>query len=326
MTKPYVRPDTQLMLDLLTAQPGPKMHEVSPDAARALMNAIAQMAELPAAELAIRKDFNIPGPAGDIPARLYDRETSREPGPLLVFYHGGGFVIGNIETHDSLCAEIARVLDIPVVSIDYRLAPEAPFPAAAEDCIAATRWLAESPEILGRQVTGLVTAGDSAGGNLTIVTSYALRDEPAAVPVIAQWPLYPATDMAADGGSMDEFGEGFLLEAAGMEWFGNAYAADPDHVLVNAGLRDQSGMPPSVVITAGLDPLKDQGRAYAQALIAAGVPTVYREARGNIHGFANLRKIIPSSQRDVAGCLVALKAMIAEAQAGQVMKQAAAAE
>lgn len=323
---PYVRPDVQMMLDLLAAQEGPKTHETDPATARAMMDMVFTMAELPAGELAIKRDFTIPGPAGDIPARLYDPRESREPGPVVVFYHGGGFVIGNIETHDGLCAETARTLDLPVVSVDYRLAPEDPFPAAPEDCIAAARWIATSPDELGLQVTGLVPAGDSAGGNLAAVTSLALRDEPADVPVVAQWLIYPATDMGADSGSMVDFAEGFLLESATMEWFSNHYAGDAADWRLNPVLQDTAGLPPTVLVTAGLDPLRDQGREYAGKLIAGGVQTVYREADGNIHGFANLRKMIPSAHDDVLACLGAMNAILAEVKAAGQTEQAAAAE
>jgi len=323
---PYVRPDVQMMLDLLAAQEGPKTHETDPATARAMMDMVFKMAERPAADLAIKKDFTIPGPAGGIPARLYDPRTSREPGPVMVFYHGGGFVIGNIETHDSLCSEAARTLDIPVVSVDYRLAPEAPFPAAPEDCIAATRWIAASPDELGLQVTGLIPAGDSAGGNLAAVVSIDLRDNPAAVPVVAQWLIYPATNMSAEGGSMAEFDEGYLLEAATMDWFGNHYAGDESDWRLSPVLKDTAGLPPTMLITASLDPLRDQGRTYAGKLIAAGVHTIYREASGSIHGFANLRQIIPSAHDDVMACLAALNLILEGVESEAAPEQAAAAE
>jgi acetyl esterase/lipase len=322
----YVRPDVQMMLDLLAAQEGPKTHETDPATARAMMDMVFTMAERPAGELAIKRDFSIPGPAGDISARLYDPRDSRGPGPVVIFFHGGGFVIGNIETHDGLCAETARMLDLPVVSIDYRLAPEYPFPAAPDDCIASARWIASSPQELGLEVTGLIPAGDSAGGNLAAVTSLALRDEPADVPVIAQWLIYPATDMRADGGSMSDFAEGFLLEAETMAWFGNHYGGDETDWRLNPVLKDTEGLPPTVLVTAGLDPLRDQGRAYAGKLIASGVHTVYREASGNIHGFANLRKIIPSAHDDVVACLNALKLILDEIESEAVPEQAVAAE
>ena len=159
-----------------------------------MMLASRHVADAPAGELAVIRDLSCPGPAGDIGLRLYDARESREAGPLFLFFHGGGFVLGDLDTHEPFCAEIARQLDMPVVAVDYRLAPEHPWPAGIEDCIAAARWVGGSPEALGRTTTGLVLAGDSAGGNFTIVTALALRDEPAAVPVLAQWPIYPAAD------------------------------------------------------------------------------------------------------------------------------------
>ncbi|MDB5717229.1 MAG: Alpha/beta hydrolase fold-3 protein, partial [Sphingomonas bacterium] len=214
-------------------------------------------------------------------------------------------------------------LDLPVVAVDYRLAPEHAWPAAPDDCEAAARWIAANPAELGRAVTGLVLAGDSAGGTLTIVTALALRDQPAAVPVIAQWPIYPAADLNGDYPSSTQFADGYFLTSEGMTWFSECYRSDPSHWRGSPMLRDQAGMPPTLVVTASLDPLRDQGRAYAAATIRAGVPTVYREAVGNIHGFCNMRRAIPSSEGDIAGCLVALKAIIREAEAEQVMAQAA---
>ncbi|MBY0519558.1 MAG: alpha/beta hydrolase, partial [Sphingomonas sp.] len=233
----------------------------------------------------------------------------------VMFYHGGGFVIGDLESHHALCTTIAAELDLPVVAVHYALAPEHPFPAAPEDCEAAARWVAGSPAELGLSVTSLVLAGDSAGGNLTIVTAMALRDAPAAVPVIAQFPIYPTVDKAEHYASYDLFNEGRVLTKDGMAWFDAAYATKPDDWRGAPIHTDHQGMPPTVVMTAGLDPLRDQGRAYASALISVGVPVVYREAAGNIHGFVTMRQAIPSAQGDVAGALAALKAVIAEATA-----------
>jgi acetyl esterase len=312
---PEQRPDVQAFLTYLNNVPGPKMHELPPEQARVMMVAMGPVAELETGPLAVIRDLSIPGPAGVIPARLYDARTTREAGPVMVFFHGGGFVIGNLDTHDPYCAEAARALDIPVIAIDYRLAPEAPFPAGPDDCEAAARWIATSPAELGLQVTGLVTSGDSAGGNLAIVTTMALRDEPAAVPVIAQFPIYPVVDDDSDWGSFHEHGEGKLLTTAAMNYFHEAYAAERGHIRAYPLSHDHAGMPPTLLITAGLDPLRDQGRAYAGALIAAGVPTVFREAVGNIHGFISLRRAIPSSVADVTGCFAVLKPMIAQAVA-----------
>ena len=324
MTDVFVRPDVRGFLDFLNAMPGPKMHELEPPAARAVYAAMKDVADTPLGTLATITDLAIPGPAGDIPARLFDAKASREPGPAMLFYHGGGFVIGNIETHASFCAEMARVLDIPVISVDYRLAPENPWPAAPDDCEAAARWVAGSPAELGRKVTSLIVCGDSAGGNLAIVTAMALRDTPATVPVIAQFPIYPATDMSKPYPSYEQFADGFLLTRESMEWFDTSYRAEASHIRTSPLLGDLAGMPPAVVMTASLDPIRDQGRAYAGALAEAGVPVVFREAKGNIHGFVTIRQAMPSSQGDVAGALAALKTVIAEAEGERVMAQAAA--
>jgi len=323
MTDPYVRPDVQAFLAYLNAVPGPRTHEMEPAAARAVYLAMKDVADPPVGDLATIRDLAIPGPAGPIPARLFDAKATRPPGPAMVFFHGGGFVIGNVDTHASFCAELARVLDLPVVSVDYRLAPEAPWPAAPDDCEAAARWVASAPAELGRAVTGLVLCGDSAGGTLTIVTAMALRDDPAAVPVLVQAPLYPAADMDSDRPSFSAFADGFLLTRATMEWFANHYAADPAHHRGSPLRGSLKGLPPAAIMTASLDPIRDQGRAYAAALVEAGVAVSFREAEGNIHGFVTLRQAIPSSQGDVAAYVAVLKPMIQAAEAERVMAQAA---
>jgi acetyl esterase len=315
MTEPFVRPDVKQFLAYLNNLPGPRGHEVGPVEARNMMHASRHVADAPVGELAVIRDLVAPGPAGDIPLRLFDARESRGPGPALVFFHGGGFVLGDLHTHEPFCAEMARQLDLPVVSVDYRLAPEHPWPAGVEDAIAAVRWVAESPEALGREVTGLVLAGDSAGGNFTIIVSLALRDEPAAVPVLVQWPIYPAADPAKGYPSFHDFGEGYLLTHDGLRWFDQCYRPDPKDWRYSPMVKSQAGMPPTLVVTASLDPIRDQGRAYAAACAEAGVPTVFREAKGNIHGFINLRRAIPSSEADIEGCTRMLKLMIAEAEA-----------
>jgi len=323
MTEPFVRPDVRGFLDFLNNMPGPKMHELDAPTARQMFLAMKDVGDPAVGELGTLLDLSIPGPAGDIPARLYDPRASREPGPAVVFFHGGGFVIGDLDSHGSFTAEMARVLDLPVIAVDYRLAPEFPWPAAPDDCEAAARWVASSPTELGRSITSLILSGDSAGGNLTIVAAAALRDQPAKVPVIAQLPFYPATDASKDYPSYAEFSEGYLLTRDSMEWFMAAYKSEVDHIRSSPLLGDLAGMPPAVVVTASLDPIRDQGRAYAAALALAGVPVVFREAKGNIHGFITLRKAIPSSVGDVMGAFAALKDIIAEAEGDRVMAQAA---
>ena len=321
--EPFVRPDVRNFLAYLNSIPGPKMHQQSPSEARAVFYAMKDIADPPVGTLATITDLTIPVDGGSIPARLFDPRETREPGPVVVFFHGGGFVIGNVDTHASFTAEMARQLDLPVVSVDYRLAPEAKWPAAPDDCEAAARWVASNPAELGRIATALVLSGDSAGGTLTITTAIALRDEPAAMPVIVQAPIYPAADMMKEYPSFNDFADGFLLTREGMMWFGEHYAPDPAHVKASPMGGSLTGLPPAVIVTASLDPIRDQGRAYAAALIQAGVPVTFREARGNIHGFITLRQAVPSSAGDVAAYLTAVKGAIVEAEAQRVMAQAA---
>ena len=314
---PYVRPDVANLLAMLAAQPGPKMEEGDAPTARAMMTTMGQMVEAPRPDIADRRDFTIPGPAGAIPARLYRASLSETPAPVLVFYHGGGWVIGDLDVYDSLCAETARVLDMTVVSVDYRLAPEHVFPAAADDCLAATAWVAASPAEIGHPVTGIVPAGDSAGGNLAAIVCQEQHGT-LPVPILAQWLIYPGVDMTANTGSMVDFADGYLLTAGGMAWFTMHYMGEHDLTHARASpllAASLAGQPPALVYTCSLDPLRDQGRAYAAKLIAAGVPTVFREAEGQIHGSITLRGALPSAQADLHGNLVVLKAMIAEATA-----------
>jgi acetyl esterase len=312
--QPFLRPEVRGFLDFLNALPGPTSREAGPEGARAMLVKSRYVADLPSGELAVIRDLSCPGPAGEIPLRLYDARESREAGPLLLFFHGGGYVLGGLETHEPFCAEIARELDLPVLAVDYRLAPEHPFPAGAEDCIAAARWAASSPAGLGREVTGLVTCGDSAGGNLCIVATLALRDEPAAVPVLAQWPIYPAADPGPRHASFDQFADGYLLSRDSMAWFEECYAADRSDWRSAPLRKSQAGMPPTLVLTASADPIRDQGRAYAAACVQAGVTTFFQEARGNIHGFINLRKAIPSSDDDIRRAVEALRLLIEESK------------
>jgi acetyl esterase len=312
MTDIFVRPDVRSFLDYLNNLPGPRTHELGPNEARVMMLASRHVADAPVGDLALIRDLAWPGPAGQIGQRLYDARAERGPCPLFLFFHGGGFVLGDLDTHEPFCAEMARQLDLPVLAVDYRLAPEHPWPAGVEDCIAAARWAAASPAELEREITGLVIAGDSAGGNFAIVTSLALRDAPASVPVLAQWPIYPAADPAKGYPSYEDFGEGYLLTDLGMRWFDDCYRPDGQDWRYSPLVKNQQGMPPTLVVTASLDPIRDQGRAYAAECIKAGVPTVFREARGNIHGFINLRRAIPSSEEDIKGCVKVLKQMLSE--------------
>lgn len=306
---PYVRPDVKMLLDMLAAMAGPKMNEIPLADARASYAQMAALVEADPVPLATIKDLSCPGPRGDIPLRLYDPRAERGPSPVVMFYHGGGFVIGDLESHHALCTTIAAELDLPVVAVHYALAPENPFPASDEDCIAATRWVAENGTALGREATGLITMGDSAGGHLAIVVPQALARHPAKVPVILQVPIYPATDESSDG-SMAEFAEGYLLTKETMDWFMGCYAPQPGDPMAYPIHGEQAGSPPTLLVTASLDPLRDQGRRYAAALATAGVECHFMEMKGSIHGFVNLRKAVPSAQADLLAILAQAKLML----------------
>lgn len=315
MTEPYIRPDAAEFLKTFLARPPMSdeaikmMRTIPPEAMAQMMLAI----ELPVGELAVDRKLTMPGPGGPIELRLFDPRAERGAGPVIVFYHGGGYVTGSIATHASLAAEIARQLDLPVVSVEYRLAPEHKWPAAPDDAEAAARWVAENGAALGLEIDGLVLAGDSAGGTLTLVTALALRDSPAAVPLRLMIPIYPGADGRRDSPSMRQFSDGYGLSAEDMAYFDQAYAADKTSPRHAAILADLAGLPPTVLVTASLDPLRDSGRAFAAKLAEAGVPVSFHEAKGLIHGFATYRRGIPSANADLKQALDLAKAMLGTA-------------
>lgn len=307
MTKPFIRPDVAALLEIANKPGAKRAVDVGLSEARGMLHASRHLFDAEVGALAVLRDI----PGGPCPMRLYDSREDRAPGPCLLFFHGGGFVLGDLDTHEPLCAEIARLTDLPVVSVDYPLAPEHPFPAGIEQAIAAARWVADDAETLGRAVTGLVLAGDSAGGNFAIVTALALRDAPAAVPVTALWPMYPAANPTRHYPSLDAFAEGYLLSRDSMDWFDRCYAPDRKDWRYDPLALPLAGLPPTLVVTASLDPIRDQGRAFAAACAQAGVTILYVECEGTIHGFLNLRKALPSAQRDLEHCCRLLNAMVA---------------
>jgi acetyl esterase len=231
----------------------------------------------------------VPGP-GDIGVRIYWPTTTSGPLPVVVFAHGGGFVFCDLDSHDELCRAMANGIGAVVVSVDYRLAPESPWPAAAEDVYAVARWAARQAEELGGDPTRVLVAGDSAGGNLAAVTALLARERGG--PAIAgQLLLYPV--IAADFGtaSYRRFGTGYYNTAAAMAWYWDQYVpnvADRSHPYASPLQARLTDLPPAVVITAGCDPLCSEGGAYAKALAAERVPTVHRDYEGAIHGFMTM--------------------------------------
>jgi len=304
------RPDVAALLSYLASNGWSGVESQTPEQARAALRGSTKTTDLPPGDITVRQPVTIPTRSGEIAGVLLDPRESREPGPVVVWYHGGGFVTGDLETHGAFAADVARHLDLPVVLVDYRLAPESPFPAAVEDAEDAARWVASRPDALGREADALVLAGDSAGGTLAIVTAMALRDTPAAVPVRAQLTIYPGTDLSRSYPSRADFSDGRLLTDAALRWYHGWYGADPEDWRGSPMLGELAGLPPAVVLTAGEDPVRDEGRAYAAALVTAGVRTTFLEATGNIHAFVLMRGVIPSSRHDLDQAFSALNAIL----------------
>ena len=231
-------------------------------------------------------DIEVAGGAGPLPARLYRPLGAEGPIATLVFFHGGGFVIGDITTYDAQCRTLCREGRIAVLSVEYRVAPEDPFPAAADDAVAAGTWALDHAAELGGDPDRIAVGGDSAGGNLAAVAAQALRGhEPA---LAGQLLLYPVTDFSEERPSVTENGDGLFLTGEDMRWFRDKYIGEHSRTDPKASplyAEDLSGLPPAVVITAEFDPLRDDGEAYADALETAGVPVVRRRFDGLIHGF-----------------------------------------
>jgi acetyl esterase len=256
-------------------------------------------------------ELSIPGPAGPIPARHY-RPTTPGPKPLLVFYHGGGWVLGDLDTHDPLCRLTCRDADVHVLSIDYRLAPEHEAPAAVDDAYAAFTWAGEHAGELGAIPDKIAVGGDSAGGNLSALVAQLARDAGGPQPVL-QWLIYPRTDFSAQTRSLTLFADGFLLTKADIDWFTDQYLGssgiDPSDPRISPLLAESlAGLPPALIATAGFDPLRDEGDAYAAALSEAGVPVDLRSMGSLTHGFASLFPLGGGSALGAAELVSALRA------------------
>lgn len=255
-------------------------------------------------------DRTIDGPAGRLRLRLYRPAGSvARPLPTILFFHGGGFVIGSLEGYDLPCRYFCARTGCAVVAVDYRLAPEHKFPAAIDDGVASFRWLAADGHALGLDPTRIVIAGDSAGGTIAAAVAQQMRGTPQ-MPCL-QWLIYPATDLAEERPSHASCGEGFLLTRADLEWFreqyldGLAEMADPRVSPLRAA--DLSGLPPALVFTAGFDPLRDEGQAYAARLAESGVKTVHREFDSLIHGFVGMRGAVPAAARAMDDMVAGLR-------------------
>jgi acetyl esterase len=254
-------------------------------------------------ELKSAEPLAIPAPHGAIPARIYTPKTLRKKdglAPCLVFFHGGGWVIGNLETHDVVCRKLAHESELIVISVDYRLAPEHKFPAAVDDAILATKWIAANAKQHGIDASRLIVGGDSAGGNLAAVVALAARDG-GGPKIAAQLLIYPATEFARKHPSHREPETSILLTHSVIGWFMNHYLGDADISDWRASparAKSLTDLPPAYVLTAGADPLRDEGDEYAARLKEAGVPVTYKHFPGQFHGFFTMGKLL--NQANVA--------------------------
>jgi acetyl esterase len=309
-----VHPQAQEVLDLLQQFGVTQLSDLSVEDARNLI--VTMAADRPGPDVAEVRELSIPGPEGDIPARFY-RPVGSSPTeqlPVLVAFHGGGWVIGNLDTNDGTSRWLANRAGVAVVSVDYRLGPEHVFPAAVEDCWAATRWVASNGTELGIDPQRVVVGGDSAGGNLAAVVALLARD--AGAPSIRlQVLVYPAVDARMGHRSVDENGTGYLLSKADMVWFyghyglGQVVQVDDWRLspLLAGSLADVA---PAYVITAEFDPLRDEGEAYAAALEAAGVPVQHRRFDGMIHGFFGMNGTIDAADEAQEEAAKAIRAAV----------------
>ena len=287
-------PKAQIVGEFVKSIRVPGYYPPLPELRQQLRTMVTLMDEA-APALARIEEITIPGPAGPIPARVYDASATEGPRAALAYFHGGGWVQGDLETHHGLCARLAQRAGIVVVAVDYRLAPEHKFPAAVEDCLAAYRWLRKHGRDIGVDPARVGVGGDSAGGNLSAVISQQARAEGLPVPT-CQVLIYPATDFSMETPSHRELEDGHIIPRDRILWYAEQYLrgeADKTDVRASPIRGDLRGQPPTLVITAGFDPLRDEGHAYAEALRKADADVVYREYPGQIHAFVSLTRAIP---------------------------------
>jgi acetyl esterase len=293
-------PDVQLTLAVLERRALPPLETIPPERLRAERRRLAAVYAGRVADVGAVRDLDIAGETGRLHARHYAPPLAGEPdprhageAPLLVYYHGGGFTFGDVETHDGFCRLLCARAGVHLLAIEYRLAPEHPFPAAVEDARAALRWAIEHAHELGADAARVGVGGDSAGGNLAAVTAQLAAHDGGPAPVL-QLLIYPVVDFTRQTGrSRELFGEGFFLTTSEMDWFDGNYLGPTRHAARDPRVSplladDLSGLAPAIVVTAAFDPLRDEGEAYAEAMRAAGTPVTLRRFSGFIHAFINL--------------------------------------
>jgi len=294
-------PQARALLDLMIEKRVPPTHTLTPAEARRLYRERRGFTQPEPPALAEVRELSMPGPGGALPMRLFRPAPAAGAGaggalPLLVYFHGGGWTIGDLDTHDVLCRQLALSGHCAVLSVDYRLAPEHRFPAAVDDCIAATRWARAEAAQLGIDVRRIAVGGDSAGGNLAAVVALAERDAAATAPLAAQLLIYPATDMRAVAPSHQTNAQGYLLTADSIAYYRGHYTPEPaswsDWRVSPLLANNLAGLPPALVLTAGFDPLRDEGRQYADALSAAGNRVQYVCFERQVHGFITMSRVL----------------------------------
>ena len=304
-----VLPSVQALIDFVDAHPQPPLSEITPVESRERLRRITAIFGGPSVKVGHVGERKIPGPANEIPLRIY---TPQGKGPFaaVVYFHGGGWVQGDLETHDRFCRMLCDESKMVVIAVDYRLAPEHPFPAGAEDCYDATGWVANHPRAINIDADRLAVMGDSAGGNLAAVVALMARDRHGPA-LRLQVPLFPVTDYNFDTTSYTANAEGYLLEKASMEWYWGHYVRDEAEGVepYASPLRavDLSGVAAAHVVTAEFDPLVDEGEAYADRLIAADVPTSRKCYAGQVHFFTHLPGAIPEADQARAEIVAALR-------------------
>ncbi|UCE31207.1 MAG: alpha/beta hydrolase [Burkholderiales bacterium] len=306
-----LHPQTRALLDLIEQSGIAPTHALSPEQARGAYRDRRAFTQPEPPQVSRVGELQAEGPLGPIPVRAYRPLGAGEQAllPALVYYHGGGWTIGDLDTHDTLCRMLANGAGCAVLSVDYRMGPEHRFPAAVEDSISATWWIARNAEALGLDRSRLAVGGDSAGGNLAAVVAITARDR-GDLALAFQLLIYPATDMRRSAPSHRTNGQGYLLTSDTITYFHDHYIDDPAHDLdwrASPLLRDDlSALPPSLVLTAGYDPLRDEGLQYAQRLSEAGNRATYLCFERQIHGFVPMGKVIDEANAAVDLCAAML--------------------